>query len=197
MDEKEWEAENISTHGLCIMGNDHTASVPAFRSVLSACLALGTFAGIVACGPSDPSSAPRDSSTQPASKQLQRLHQDAEQGSRLGQYVLGVMYQLGEIVPQDQAQAAKWIRRAADQDLAVAQFVLGEMYALGCGVPVDHLRAHMWLNLSEARALQIEGGQKLARDAHQLRAALELKMSPAQIEEALQQAQGWKPKPER
>jgi hypothetical protein len=77
-----------------------------------------------------------------------------------------------------------------------SQFVLGEIYALGRGVPVDHLRAHMWLTLSEARALQIEGGQKLGRDAHQLRAALELKMSPAQIEEALQ-AQGWKPKPER
>jgi TPR repeat protein len=181
----------------CIVVNDWTNSVPAFRTVLSVCLVLGTFAGIVACGPSNNTSTPRDGARQSATKQLQRLRQDADQGSRLGQYVLGVMYQLGEIVPQDHVEAAKWVRRAADQDLAVAQFVLGAMYVLGRGVPEDHIRAHMWLNLSEARALQIEGGQKLARDAHQLRATLELKMSPAQIEEAVQEAQGWKPKPER
>jgi hypothetical protein len=180
-----------------IMGNDRTKSVSASRAVLSACLVLGTFAGIVACGPGNNASVPRESDRQSATKQLQRLRQDADQGSRLGQYVLGVMYQLGEMVPQDHVEAAKWVRRAADQDLAVAQFVLGEMYALGRGVPEDHVRAHMWLNLSEARALQIDGGQKLARDAHELRAALELKMSPEQIVEALQQAQGWKPKPER
>ena len=107
------------------------------------------------------------------------------------------MFQLGEIVPQDYAEAAKWVYRAADQGLAVAQFVLGEMYASGQGVPEDIVRAHMWLNLSEAQAAQIEGGQKLARDAQEMRDALAGAMTPAQIAEAQQLAREWKPKPER
>jgi TPR repeat protein len=126
----------------------------AFRAALSAWLALGSFAGLVACGP-DIDSAPRDRAAHSPTKQMQRLRQDADQGSRLAQYVLGVMYQLGEIVPQDYAEAVKWVRRAADQDFTVAQFVLGEMYAVGHGVPEDDVRAHMWLSLSETRAAHI------------------------------------------
>jgi hypothetical protein len=79
---------------------------------------------------------------------LQRLGEDAQEGSALAQYVLGAMYQLGEIVPQDYTEAAKWISRAADQGLAIAQFALGRMYALGQGVPEDPVRAHMWFTAS-------------------------------------------------
>ena len=39
----------------------------------------------------------------------------------------------------------------------------------------------MWLDLSAARAAQIEGAQKLARDAQELRDTLARKMTPAQI----------------
>ena len=91
----------------------------AFRAALSAWLALGSFAGLVACGPVDTDSAPRDRAAHPPTKQMQRFRQDADQGSRLAQYVLGVMYQLGEIVPQDYAEAAKWVQHAADQDSAL------------------------------------------------------------------------------
>jgi TPR repeat protein len=41
-----------------------------------------------------------------ASSHLARLHQDAEQGSPLAQYLLGAFYQLGEAIPQDYAEAA-------------------------------------------------------------------------------------------
>jgi hypothetical protein len=170
----------------------------AFRAALAAWLALGSFAGLVACGPVDTDSAPRDrAASHPPTNQLQRLRQDADQGSRLAQYVLGVMYQLGEIVPQDYAEAAKWVQHAADQDLTIAQFVLGEMYAVGHGVPKDDVRAHMWLSLSETRAAHIEGAQKLESDARAMRTTLELRMTPAQIAEAQQLAREWKPKPER
>src|SRR4051812_12744129 len=65
-----------------------------FRAALSAWLVLGSFAGLVACGPVDTDSAPRDrAASHPPTNQLQRLRQDADQGSRLAQYVLGVMYQ--------------------------------------------------------------------------------------------------------
>ncbi len=168
----------------------------AFRAALSAWLALGSFAGLVACGP-DTDSVPRAGAAHSPTKQMQRLRQDADQGSRLAQYVLGVMYQLGEIVPQDYAEAAKWVQRAADQDFTVAQFVLGEMYAVGHGVPNDDVRAHMWLSLSETRAAHIDGAQKLENDARAMRTMLEVRMKPAQIAEAQQLAGEWKPKPER
>ena len=76
-----------------------------------------------------------------AGSHLARLHQDAEQGSPLAQYLLGAFYQLGEAIPQDYAEAANWYGRAADQGLAVAQFALGAMYARGEGVPEDVVRA--------------------------------------------------------
>jgi TPR repeat protein len=168
------------------------------REAVAPLLLGATLAGSVAAEPIDnTTNATRSEASYLATKQLQRLRHDADEGSRLAQYLLGVMYQLGETVPQDYAEAAKWVYRAADQGLAVAQFVLGEMYALGQGVPEDHVRAHMWLNLSDARAAQIEGGQKLARDAQEMRDALARKMTPAEIAEAQHLAREWKPKLER
>ena len=172
----------------------HECGLPMLRGAVASLLLVATLAGTVTAEPIDNTNALQSGAS---TKQLQRLRQDADGGSRLAQYLLGVMFQLGEIVPQDHAEAAKWVYRAADQGLAVAQFVLGEMYASGQGVPEDIVRAHMWLNLSEAQAAQIEGGQKLARDAQEMRDALAGAMTPAQIAEAQQLAREWKPKPER
>jgi hypothetical protein len=94
------------------------------------------------------------------------------------------MYQLGEAVPRDHTEAAKWLHRAADQGLALAQFVLGGMYVNGQGVPEDVVRAHMRLDLSAARTARITGAQKLARDAGEMRDALARKMT-AQVEDAI------------
>ena len=59
----------------------------------------------------------------------------ADQGDVKAQFNLGVMYQLGQGVPQDYAEAAKWYRLAADQGFAPAQFNLASMYIKGQGVP--------------------------------------------------------------
>jgi uncharacterized protein len=107
------------------------------------------------------------------------------------------LYQLGEVVPQNYTEAAKWYRRAAEQGLAVAQFALGAIYARRQGVPEDLVRAHMWLSLSAAHAAQIRGAQKLARDAQELRDNVAQNMTPEQLMEAEQLTQGWKPKAER
>ena len=74
----------------------------------------------------------------------------------MAQFVLGAMYHLGEVVPQDYTESAKWIGRAADQGFVVAQFAVGEMYALGQGVPEDAVLAHKWFNLSGAQAARSE-----------------------------------------
>ena len=39
----------------------------------------------------------------------------AEQGVTMAQYNLGVMYDKGQGVPQDDAEAAKWYQKAAEQ----------------------------------------------------------------------------------
>jgi TPR repeat protein len=58
--------------------------------------------------------------------------------------VLGWMYEKGNQVPQDFAEAAKWFRKAAEQGNADAQFKLGTMYDNGQGVPRDYAEATKW-----------------------------------------------------
>ena len=60
------------------------------------------------------------------------------------QMTLGVWYATGEGVPQDDAEAAKWWRRAAEQGDARAQFFLAGAYNDGEGVPQDDAEAAKW-----------------------------------------------------
>jgi uncharacterized protein len=175
----------------------HEGGFPMLRGAVASLLLVVTLAGTVTAEPIDNVDASHGRAGYSAAGHLQRLHKDADQGSPLAQYVLGALYQLGEVVPQDDSEAVKWFSRAADQGLTVAQFALGGMDAFGHGVPGDIVRAHMWLDLSAARTAQIEGAQKLARDAQELRDTLARKMTPAQIAEAQHLAREWKPKPER
>ena len=72
---------------------------------------------------------------------------------------LGVMYDAGLGVPQDDAEAAKWYRKAADQGLASAQYNLGVMHAKGRGVPQDDAEAVKFRARARApRALRREAG---------------------------------------
>ena len=70
--------------------------------------------------------------------------QAAEQGDAGAQTALGVMYEDGEGVPQDYAEAVKWFRKAAEQGDADAQFRLGYKYYHGKGVPEDYTEAAKW-----------------------------------------------------
>ena len=93
------------------------------------------------------------------------------------------MYNIGRGVPEDEAESARWYRKAAEQGDVAAQFKLGGMYLYGHGVPQDYVRAHKWLNLSRAGGYsraqedletiethaskdQIAVAQKLAREWH-------------------------------
>ena len=68
----------------------------------------------------------------------------AEQGDVFAQYNLGVMYDTGEGVPEDAAEAVRWFRAAAEQGHARAQYNLGVKYATGEGVPEDDAEAVRW-----------------------------------------------------
>jgi len=58
----------------------------------------------------------------------------AEQGVADAQNDLGFMYENGQGVPQDYAEAVGWFRKAAEQGYANAQYNLGNMYRNGHGV---------------------------------------------------------------
>jgi TPR repeat protein len=63
----------------------------------------------------------------------------------MAQSALGERYAIGEGVPQDKAEAAKWLQKAAEQGYAEAQLSLGKLYASGEGVPRDQEEANKWL----------------------------------------------------
>ena len=83
----------------------------------------------------------------------------AEQGLPEAQFNLGLMYDKGQGVPQDYAEAVKWYRKAAEQGNAKAvksyrkaaeqgnaeaQFNLGLMYDKRQGVPQNYAEAVKW-----------------------------------------------------
>ena len=68
----------------------------------------------------------------------------ADQGHVNAQFSLGVMYDFGLGVAEDNAEAFKWYRKAADQGQVKAQFNLGMMYHFGEGVAEDKAEAFKW-----------------------------------------------------
>ena len=72
----------------------------------------------------------------------------AEQGNARAQFRLGSMYDEGDGVPEDNAEAVKWYRLAAEQGDAFAQTNLGWMYEAGKGVLQDYAEAVKWFRLA-------------------------------------------------
>ena len=135
----------------------------------------------------------------------------AEQGDADAQFNLGVMYNQGQGVPQDNKTAVKWYKLAAEQGHASAQHYLGVMYHEGQGVPQDNKTAVKWYKLAaeqgDADAQLNLGvmyaapkdyvyahmwGEIAASNGNKLGAMLrddfEKKMTPSQISEAQQLA---------
>ena len=68
----------------------------------------------------------------------------AEQGDAKAQFNLGVMYDNGQGVTQDDKEAVKWYRKSAEQGDAKAQYNLGVMYGNGAGVTQYYKEAVKW-----------------------------------------------------
>ena len=58
------------------------------------------------------------------------------------------MYENGQGVAQNYAEAVKWYRKAADKGFAQAQFNLGLLYYQGRGVDLDDVEAVKWFRKS-------------------------------------------------
>ena len=126
----------------------------------------------------------RDSSQQTDSANFQETLEKSEQGDAKSQFNLGLMYDNGQGVPQDNKEAVKWYRLSAEQGDATAQSTLGVMYRNGEGVLQDYVLAHMWHNLSSSNGN--ENARKFKNDLEEI-------MSPSQIEKAQEMARNWKP----
>ena len=96
------------------------------------------------------------------------------------------MYANGRGVPQDDAEAVRWLRLAAEQGNARGQYGLGLMYANGRGVPQDDVTAHIWLNLAASR---LTG--ELRENAVKGRDAVAERLTPEGRSEAQRRAREW------
>ncbi|MGO3891628.1 MAG: tetratricopeptide repeat protein [Paenalcaligenes sp.] len=86
-------------------------------------------------------------------EQVEQMRQLAEQGESFAQSALGVLYIEGDSVPQNYAEAHKWLERAALQNEALAQFQLGVLHYRGQGVPQNDAEALRWFGKSCAVGL--------------------------------------------
>ena len=106
----------------------------------------------------------------------------AEQGHAGVQYNLGVMYDSGRGITEDDAEAVRWYRLSAEQGHVGAQYNLGVMYASGEGVPEDIVLAYMWWNVAAAQGEE---------DAQRLKDITEEEMTREQITEAQRLSREW------
>lgn len=78
---------------------------------------------------------------------------DAESGDALAQSLLGYLYEHGDGVAKNSAQAVFWYQRAAEQGYAIAQLTLGDKYDSGDGVPKNPGLAVKWFRLAAEQGL--------------------------------------------
>ena len=123
------------------------------------CLSLVVVAGCWQTpeeGPGIPPNFPKPATkgradSKPASK-FESTRKAAEQGHATAQFMLGVMYGLGDGVPRDAAEAAKWYLKAAEQGHAPAQSALGVLYATDTGATKDVVESYAWYSVADAHS---------------------------------------------
>ena len=79
---------------------------------------------------------------------FQRL---AQAGDAPAQFALGLLYDNGDGVPQNDVTAAGWYEKSANQGYAKAQYNLGVMHLTGRGVPRNDARARRWFEQAAAQ----------------------------------------------
>ena len=105
--------------------------------------------------------------------EFDRIKRLAKGGDKSAQDNIGVMYSIGDGVPQDYKEAVKWFTKAAEQGDADAQKNLGVMFDNGEGVPKDLVQAYAWYNVANAY------GQEKAKECRD-----KIELTPRQLAEA-------------
>jgi len=106
----------------------------------------------------------------------------ADAGDAFAEFHLGVMYDLGEGVPENFPEALNWYKKAAEQNNAPALCNIAVLYYNGQGVPVNRLEAHRYFLIAA------QMGEPRAKDLIQLTTE---KLTKKQIEQAVSEADEW------
>lgn len=77
-------------------------------------------------------------------EQIDNIYNNAVNGMAEAQLALGMMYDFGWSIAENNQQAVYWYRKAADQGMATAQWYLGSSYYYGEGVSQDYSTAAYW-----------------------------------------------------
>ena len=117
----------------------------------------------------------------------------AERGDVQTQLLVGSIYDLGQGVPQDDAEAAKWYERAALQGSAKGQYQLGAIYARSPQVK-DPFQGYKWLTIAARTLAAGPQGSVTADQATTLRTLVERELSKDQIAKAKAEAEAFQPK---
>ena len=75
----------------------------------------------------------------------------ADAGDAAAQHSLGVLYEKGEGVSKDYAQARAWYQKAAAKENRSAAYNLGNHYRYGLGVVQDYQQARQWYEKAAAQ----------------------------------------------
>lgn len=101
------------------------------------------------------------------------FRESAIQGVPNAQYNLGVLYERGLGVPQDDTRALLWYHSAAEQGHPLAQYNLGVLYSAGRGIPLSYIEAARWFRRAAEHdvpaaiynlSILAEGGLGVPRD---------------------------------
>jgi localization factor PodJL len=152
---------------------------------------------------------------------LSLLRASANQGLAMAQYRLAKMFERGEGVPADLAQARQWTERAAAAGNSRAMHDLGVFFARGEGAPLDEAAAFRWFrqaaelgvedsqfNLGvlyqQGRGTSVNGAEALFwflvvgangdADARARAATLEAQLSPSEVAQARARAEAFRPR---
>ena len=82
----------------------------------------------------------------PGNRGVSAYRTAAERGDAEAQYYLGACYLLGDGIPEDKAEAVKWLHKSAEQGHVKAQYQLGMSYFFGDGVPEDQAEGVKWFH---------------------------------------------------
>lgn len=77
----------------------------------------------------------------------------AAKGDAIAQSALGLLYQTGRGVAQNDREAVRWYRLAAEQGDAAGQVILGDAYLVGRGITQDYREAARWYRLAAEQGI--------------------------------------------
>ena len=82
--------------------------------------------------------------------EIRGLRRQAKYGDDSAAFTLGMAYEVGHFVPQNCAEAARWVAMAAEAGDASAQYNLGLRYQDGDGVSTNKTESEKWLRKAAA-----------------------------------------------